>query len=608
MSETGITASLHFPQLDRSIPSQPGESVFQSARRHGVRIVGACGGRGTCGSCIVQVSAGEVEHVALGSEGEERPAKRWIRACRVRARGDLVVEIAPRSLAPVARPELATGAGDEPLETDPAVTSRDVVVPAPSLADPASDADRVRRALACPQASFDLTVLRTLSGELRQADGALRVRLRGEEVVDVAAHGRRALGLAIDLGTTNAAGFLLDLDTGLRLAGLGIENPQTAWGADLISRLNHAVAGPTQASELREAALAAVNALAHDLAHAVGASTADIVDVVIAGNTAMHHLLIGLPVRQLGRAPFVAATRDGVDAKARELGVAVATGAWVHVLPNVGGFIGGDHVAALVASESRWGAQRTSVVMDIGTNTEISLIYDGEIRSASSPSGPALEGGHIGCGMRAADGAIERVGLDPEGRLVLRTIGDEPPVGLCGSGVIDALAALHRARIVDDRGRLAPHHAVVVSDGSQRAAQLAPGVVFTQADVRAVQLAKAAIRTALDLLLDEAQLRAGEIDAFVIAGSFGAYIDVASAVAIGLLPDIALDRYVQVGNAAGLGVRMALASRGARARAAELARRCRPLELTTRGDFQKRFVQNIGLPADLSFASEVTAS
>ena len=210
--------------------------------------------------------------------------------------------------------------------------------------------------------------------------------------------------------------------------------------------------------------------------------------------------------------------------------------------------------------------------------------------------------------MRAADGAIERVGLDPEGRLVLRTIGDEPPVGLCGSGVIDALAALHRARIVDDRGRLAPHHAVVVSDGSQRAAQLAPGVVFTQADVRAVQLAKAAIRTALDLLLDEAQLRAGEIDAFVIAGSFGAYIDVASAVAIGLLPDIALDRYVQVGNAAGLGVRMALASRGARARAAELARRCRPLELTTRGDFQKRFVQNIGLPADLSFASEVTAS
>jgi uncharacterized 2Fe-2S/4Fe-4S cluster protein (DUF4445 family) len=434
------------------------------------------------------------------------------------------------------------------------------------------------------------------------------VLLRGEEILDVAAHGSRVLGLAIDLGTTNAAGFLLDLDTGLRLAGLGIENPQTAWGADLISRLNHAVASQAQASELREAALVAVNALAHDLAHAVGASPADIVDVVIAGNTAMHHLLLGLPVRQLGRAPFVAATRDGVDARARELDVAVATGAWVHVLPNVGGFIGGDHVAALLATESRWRTQRTSVVMDIGTNTEISLIHDGEIRSASSPSGPALEGGHISCGMRAADGAIERVGLDSEGRLVLRTIGGEPPVGLCGSGVIDALAALHRARIVDDRGRLAQHHAVVVPDGGQRAAQLAPGVIFTQADVRAVQLAKAAIRTALDLLLDEAQLRAGEIDTFVIAGSFGAYIDVASAVAIGLLPDIALERYVQVGNAAGLGVRMALASQGARAHAAELARRCRPLELTTRGDFQKRFVQNIGLPADLPFASEVTAS
>ncbi|MBE2244971.1 MAG: DUF4445 domain-containing protein [Burkholderiaceae bacterium] len=615
MSEIGArntTVTLRFPQLGRSIRSKPDDDVFQSARRHGVRIVGACGGRGTCGSCIVQVVDGVVEHNEsesdTGSHDDRTATKRWIRACQARPRSDLVIEIAPRSLAPVARAEPDTGADDERLDVDPAVTSRDVVVHPPSLADPASDADRVRRALAHPQAVFDLAVLRRLPRMLREASGAVRVRMHSDEIIDVAGRGRHALGLAIDLGTTNAAGFLLDLEVGVRIAGLGIENPQTAWGADVISRLNHAILGETQAAELRDAALVAINALAHDLTHAVGASTADIVNVVIAGNTAMHHLALGLPVRQLGRAPFVAATRDGVDAKARELGIVVAPGAWVHVVPNVGGFIGGDHVAALLATEPLWRACHTSVVMDIGTNTEISLIHEGQIRSASSPSGPALEGGNIGCGMRAADGAIERVSLDGDGRLVVRTINDEPPVGLCGSGVIDALAALYRARVVDERGRLVKYHEAIVSHEGQRAAQLAPGVVFTQADVRAVQLAKAAIRTALELLLDDAQIDAGAIDAFMIAGSFGAYINVGSAIAIGLLPDIPIARYRQVGNAAGLGVRMALASGAARRRAADLARNCRSFELSTRSDFQKRFVRNIGLPAVPPLAMETTVS
>ncbi|MCC7122460.1 MAG: DUF4445 domain-containing protein, partial [Gammaproteobacteria bacterium] len=583
------------------------------ARRHGVRIVGACGGRGTCGSCIVEVTSGEVEPIGAELEREDGSngritTKRWIRACLVKPRGDLVIEIAPRSLAPIARVEDDTGAQDERLDLDPMVTCHDVAIDEPSLDDPASDADRVRRALARPQASFDLTVLRRLPGFLRAAGARVQTRLRADEVIDITTHGRRAFGLAIDLGTTNAAGFLLDIDTGIRIAGLGVENPQTAWGADVVSRLNHATGSEARATELRDAALVAINALAHDLTHAVGASTTDIVDVVIAGNTAMHHLLLGLPVRQLGRAPFVAATRDGIDAKARELDIAVSTGAWVHCLPNVGGFIGGDHVAALLATQSLWHPTRTSVVMDVGTNTEISLIHDGVIRSASSPSGPALEGGHIECGMRAAGGAIESVRVDGDGRLVVRTIGGEPAVGLCGSGVIDALASLHRSGALDAGGRLAGDHAAIVLHNGQRAAQLAPGVTFTQSDVRAVQLAKAAIRTALDLLLDEAQVEAGAIDAFVIAGSFGAYIDVGSAIAIGLLPDIPIARFRQVGNAAGLGVRMALVSRIARQRAADLAHRCVPLELSTRRNFQKRFIRNIGLPSALPFPMETTRS
>jgi uncharacterized 2Fe-2S/4Fe-4S cluster protein (DUF4445 family) len=589
--------ALNFPQIDRRVRGQVGDTVFQSARRQGVRIVGACGGRGTCGTCIVQVVDGEVRHDTGDDARDERfGSKKWVRACRVRPCSDVTIEVAPRSLAPVVRAEIDTGADDERLDLTPTLTSVDVTLAAATLADPASDADRVRRALGRPELEFDLAVLRTLPLRLREHAWSPRLRLHGNEVIDISAPGRHALGLAVDLGTTNVAGFLIDLDSGVRVAGLGLENPQVAWGADVVSRLNHAIQGEAAAAELRDAALTAVNALAHDLCHAVGAARSDVVDVVIGGNTAMHHLLLGLPVRQLGRAPFVAAARHGIDVKARELGIEFAPGARVHVVPNIGGFIGGDHVAALLATEAGWSAQRTTVVMDIGTNTEISLLHQGTIRSASSPSGPALEGGHIGCGMRAADGAIERVSLDGDGRLVIGTIGSEPPVGLCGSGVLDALAVMHRAGIVDDRGRLAEAHRDIVPHEGRRAAQLAPGVVFTQADVRAVQLAKAAIRTALDLLLDEAGLGSDAIDELLIAGSFGAYIDVGSAVAIGLLPPLPRERIRQVGNAAGLGVRMMLASGRARRRAAEIAAQARCIELSSRTDFQKVFVANIGLP------------
>jgi uncharacterized 2Fe-2S/4Fe-4S cluster protein (DUF4445 family) len=307
--------------------------------------------------------------------------------------------------------------------------------------------------------------------------------------------------------------------------------------------------------------------------------------------------VLGLPVRQLGRAPFVAVVRAGLDVKARELGFTVAPGAWVHVAPNVGGFVGGDHIAALLATEAEWAAGKTALVMDIGTNTEISVIDDGRFYTASAPSGPALEGGHISCGMRAAEGAIERVKID-HGRLKIETIGHRKAIGLCGSGVLDALATLHRGGLISDTGRLAAKHANIVpqpgKSGGKRAVQLAPEVLFTQDDVRAVQLAKAAIRTATELLLDEAGLPEAAIERFIIAGSFGAYIDVDSGVAIGLFPDLPRERFHQVGNAAGVGIRRMLASTSARTRAKVLAEECRYMELSSRSDFQRVFLHHIG--------------
>jgi uncharacterized 2Fe-2S/4Fe-4S cluster protein (DUF4445 family) len=587
---------LGFPQLDREIPSRDGETIYQSARRNGVRIIGACGGRGSCGTCRVRVVKGEVaaagEKAMPGTGGDEKRPQ-WLRACQVKPKSNCVVEIAARSLAPVVRAEFDAGEIVEVLPLDPAVVSREVKVPEATLLDNLSDLDRVIRALALPPLEVDLIAARQLPATLRAGDWSLRAHIRERKLIGFSPVSRRTLGLAVDLGTTNVAGFLVDLQSGARVASLGIENPQVAWGADVVSRMNHAIQGPANAAELRQAASTAINALAHDLCFSINAARADIVDVAICGNTAMHHLLLGLPVRQLGRAPFVAAVREAMDVKARELDLAVSPGASVHLAPNIGGYVGSDHVTALLATEDQWRAGTTTVVMDIGTNTEISLINRGDIMSVSCPSGPALEGGHISCGMRAAEGAIERVAVE-DGRIKINAIGNRKPVGLCGSGVIDAMAALRKIGCLDDGGRIVGQHPDIGEMDGKRVAVLAPGVYFTQHDVRAVQLAKAAIRTGIELLLRDRALREADIQLVVIAGAFGAYINVSSAIAIGLLPVLPLDRFKQVGNAAGVGVRQILASRQRRARARALAQRCGYVELSTRDDFQKIFLHNIG--------------
>lgn len=356
--------SLDFPQLERTVASREEETIFQSARRHGVRIVGACGGRGTCGTCVIRVVEGDVARMH-----EERPGalsieenaddivhnhRKWLRACQVSARSDCSIEVAPRSLARVVRTETDTGE-PERLPLDPTVVGIDLTVPQASLADNLADADRVLRSLADGHLAIDLEALRQLPHVLRAghhgSHWSLRAWRRGSTLIGFSPGGRRALGLAIDLGTTNAAGFLVDLASGERLATLGVENPQVAWGADLISRINHAIRGAEAAGELRSAAVEAINALAHDLCRSVGCSASDIIDATLCGNTAMHHLLLGLPVRQLGRAPFVAAARGALDVKARDLGLDFAPGAGMHLAPNVGGYVGGDHIAALLATE-----------------------------------------------------------------------------------------------------------------------------------------------------------------------------------------------------------------------------------------------------------------
>ena len=582
-----------FMNLNREVACGEEETLFHAARRHGVRLVGACGGRGACGSCTVRLVRGEA---LLDGETLVGPSRKWRRACRLKPRQDCEAEIAPRSLAPVVRAEDDAKDWLGVVAPAPAVRAVDVRVAEPSLADPRGDFERLIEALPGVGA-IDLVAARALPQILRVHAFSACAFVRGARVVSVAPPGRAALGLAIDLGTTNVVGFLIDLMTGERLASLGIENPQVAWGADAVTRLNHALAGPEALEELSAAATLAIQSLARDLVEAVGRTEDDIFDVAVCGNTAMQHLLLGLPVGQLARAPFVAATSGALDVEARDLGLALAPSARVHAAPGVGGFVGSDHVAALLATRARWDADGATLVMDIGTNTEISLVSGDRIVSASCPSGPALEGGNISCGMRAAEGAIERVGID-NGALVATTIGGGEAVGICGSGVLDAIAAALRLGLVDRSGRIRDRGEAFVRRNDKPAIALAADVHILQADVRAVQLAKAAIRTGVDLLLDLCGLAERNVDRFVLAGAFGQSVDVANAIAIGLLPPLPRARYAQVGNAAGAGVARMLASTVERERAAQIAARCRYVELNTHPQFQGRFMENIGFAED----------
>lgn len=595
-----MTVYIDFEPVGRRGECPPGQSLLDCARQLGVEIVSFCGGVGSCGRCIVQVLDGEVSEPAPG-EGEylssEELAAGYRLACRAIPLGDCKVRVPPESLTTPQRTQIE---GEQvPVSPEPLVQTYLVTLHAPSLNDLRADAEQLLEALArqhgVPAADVDLAALRDLSPLLRSEGWQVRVAIRGEEIIAVLPVAARPLGLAVDLGTTKIAAYLVDLETGRTLAAEGLMNPQIAYGEDIIARMAFASQGSAEASRLQTLVIEALNETVAKMCAGIDAEPGEIVETVVVGNTAMHHLFLQLPVRQLAAAPYVPAIGSALDVKARDLGLHIAPGAYVHLLPNVAGYVGADHVAMLLATEI---AQAEGVVLalDIGTNTEVCLANRGKLTSLSCASGPAFEGAHIKHGMRAANGAIEHLRIVGD-RIEYQVIGGVPPVGLCGSGILDTLAQLCQAGVVDARGRMGEHPRVRDTAGLREFVLIGeterqdghPAITFTQKDVRELQLAKGAMRTGIDVLLEANCLVADEIDRVIIAGAFGTYIDVASAIAIGMLPRLPLDRFHQVGNAAGMGAKLALISRDKRSEAQSIARRVRYIELSTFPQFAKRF-------------------
>lgn len=595
-----MSFEVDFEPIGRRISCKSGDTILDAAQRAGIVLNATCGGEGACGRCIVRVMNGQVSPSNLTEEAElgDQVDRGWRMACQTDVRGNVLIHIPPDSLATAQRTQ--TEGQSLPIELNPAVRSMTISLLPPNLADLRSDAERLRDSLGMPDLTFPAAVLRTLSNDLRAHEFNVSVFLHGSSVVAVRSPNTSALGLAVDLGTTKLAGYLVDLASGETLAVAGAMNPQIAFGEDVMARIGHAISKPEGGEQLRSVIVEALRDMAHDLCTQVNRSTRDVADAVVVGNTAMHHLLLGLPVKQLGLAPFVPAESDALDVPAHEVGFDFSPGASVHLLPNIAGFVGADHIAMLLGSGI---LEKDGVVLglDIGTNTEISLIANGKHYACSTASGPAFEGAHILHGMRAAPGAIEKV-LIRNGEIMLQTIDDQPPVGLCGSGILDLVAQMCKAGIINSRG------ALNASAGDQRirqgdhglefvlvSASLNEGreITFSRSDVNEVQLAKGAMRTGVKILLKKAGIEEQDIDTIFIAGAFGTYLDVQSGIEIGMFPKIAKEKFIQVGNAAGAGARMALLSNKIREQALLVAKRINYVELTLEPSFSHTFAKSL---------------
>ena len=598
--------TIDFEPVGRRGECPAGRSLLEAAHLLGVDLVSLCGGQGTCHRCKVQVLAGRISPPTENEKGtlSTQELKNGYRlACETYPLGDCKVGVPPESLTAPQRTQV------EGLEVavspEPPVRAYHLELPPPSIEDLRADAKRVLETLYQQHqvrcCTVDLEVLRTLSPQLRSGNWQAQASVRGDEIIAIRPWPSRQLGLAVDVGTTKIAGYLLDLDSGQTLAAQGIMNPQIASGEDVISRIAHIGKSSSAAARLQRLVIKALNQLIVDLCAEIQAEAEEILEIVVVGNTAMHHLMLRLPVAQLALSPFLPAVSEALDIKARDLGLRIAAGAYVHLLPNIAGFVGADHVAMLL-STGVWQASGVTLAMDIGTNTEVALVSDGEIASVSCASGPAFEGAHIKDGMRAASGAIERLRLVDDA-VEYQTIGGTPPVGLCGSGILDAIAQLHLAGVLDAGGRMGDHprvrtvgkqrEFVLVSEEEREGwgeQEKRPAITITQHDVRELQLAKGAIRSGIQVLLEATGHAVPEIEQVIIAGAFGSYIDVDSAMTIGILPRLPLGRFRQVGNAAGMGAKLALISQRQRFEAQRIANRVRYIELTTAPHFTQTFI------------------
>jgi uncharacterized 2Fe-2S/4Fe-4S cluster protein (DUF4445 family) len=594
---------------DRPVRVPRGVTLFDAASWNGIAIDSTCGGHGTCKKCRVRFKADPPLPTSLDLRaytGQEIKDG-WRLACRTLADSDADVEVPPLTT----RPKAATVGVGRQVILRPAVRKRYLELAEPSLADQVTDLERVLGALTDLNPVADLAVLRTLGSTLRQSDFKVTAVVADETLIAVEPGDTtdRAFGLAFDLGTTTVVATLLDLTTGTPVAVESMLNKQQPFGADVIARISATMLDPAARDKLRQLAQETLAELGTAACKAGGVPPEEVYEVALAGNATMVHLVLGIDPEPLGVAPFIMSARLLPEVRARDLAVPAHPQARAVVFPAFGAYVGGDITAGLLASGMDRDP-RIRLFIDIGTNCEIVLGGRDWLLATAAPAGPAFEGASIRCGMRAADGAIEAVAVTEDGDLKLTVIGDTKPAGLCGSGLVDAVAALADAGVIDESGRFV--HAEEVTDsaladrltmiGKERVFVLhwsadrdpATSVYLSQRDIRELQFGKAAIATGWRILLEEVGLETADIKQVLLAGSFGSYLSAKSAIRIGLVPDVGPRRIIAAGNVAGEGAKMALLSMRDRAAALALLEEVKYVELSDRQDFNDRFIAQLG--------------
>jgi uncharacterized 2Fe-2S/4Fe-4S cluster protein (DUF4445 family) len=594
---------IDFEPIGKRVEVEEGATLLDAAQQAGIELAAVCGGMGTCERCRVELVRGALSPVTQIEQDVFTPAElaQGMRlACQASPLDNALVNVPPDSLTAPQRLQLE-GIDGSQVEND-LIRSFTIQLPEPSLEDLRSDASRLEEAVSS-QAGQPVAVrtalLTSFSGNIRVWDWRCRAAVRGGQIIAALPADRAPLGLAVDVGTTKVAAYLLDLESGDVVARSSAMNPQIHYGEDVVSRIFYCMEHERGRSTLQASIVETLNQLVIELCRESAAEPDQVVEAVVVGNTAMHHLFAGLPVQQLGLLPFVPAVSQPIEIPAAKLGLRLAPAAQVYLPANIAGYVGADHVAMMLATDA-YRAEDTVVAVDVGTNTEISLVHQGKIYSCSCASGPAFEGAHIHDGMRAANGAIERVRIDSD-QVHWMTIGGQPPVGICGSGILDAVAEMARTGVLDARGVLRAGPPFVRGEGRKLELVLADrnhsgaaeDVTLNRRDVQEIMLAKAAIRTGVEILLIQAGIPASRVDRFIVAGAFGTYLDLRSAIQIGMFPDLPLERYSQVGNAAGTGARKMLLSQHARDEAARFAARMQYVELTSHPSFKDVFMDSM---------------
>jgi uncharacterized 2Fe-2S/4Fe-4S cluster protein (DUF4445 family) len=604
--------SLTFTPSGKSVRVPTGVSVFDAALWNGVPVDSTCGGHGTCRKCKVRITDGTTPVSRLDTRAFDPTQLKegWRLACMAVATTDLTVAVPEMTT----RPKAATVGVGRQVILRPAVQKRLLTLVEPTLSDQRPDIQRVLDAMDDLELHVDRHLHRSLGRTLRAANWQVTAVVVGEDLIAVEPGDTVAsmYGVAFDLGTTTAVATLMDLRTGAPIAVASMLNQQQPFGADVISRISATMLDPESLARLRDLARSTVADLTADVCAEAGVDPGSVYEMAIAGNATMVQLALGIDPEPLGVAPFILSSADYEGLLAEDFGVPIHPAARAYAFPSLGAYVGGDIIAGVLAAGMDRD-KRLRLFIDIGTNCEIVLGDAERLVATAAPAGPAFEAASIRSGMRAAPGAIEVVRITPEG-LDLQVIGDVPPIGLCGSGLVDAVAELVEAGLLDVTGRfladdliaaLRPDlaHRFVTADGERlfvlaTAEESGSGqpVALSQRDVRELQFAKAAISTGWRLLSEELGITDADITQVLLAGSFGTYLSPRSAIRIGLVPKLPVMRIVSAGNVAGEGAKMALLSDSERHGAAALLREIRYVELSDRADFNDRFVEELAFP------------